>query len=222
MIDVSDDSEVQSHTIDNDGDIQWGGSLRGHIGQFLNQGGVLIKGDTHLTGTSLFNSKAFKALGIFDWVGETFQNSGKGKMALFDNRVVATRQVINEGLLLWTHNTFRTWHFLNLGWAEMTKDLTAGLPATFKAPTDKSTTFKKSMVENRGVLKIAPKDYKPRMTLEHSGDFAHWLNKGDIVLPETHLQAKTLRNEGTFVVEGNLTGRVESFENTKTLGNRKG
>ena len=217
MIDVSDDSEVQSHTIDNDGDIQWGGALRGHIGQFLNQGGVLIKGDTHLTGTGLSNSKTFKALGIFDWVGETFQNRGKGKMALFDNRVVATHQVINEGLLLWTHNTFRTWHFLNLGWAEMTKDLTAGLPATFKAPTDKSTTFKKSMVENRGVLKIAPKDYKPRMTLEHSGDFAHWLNKGDIVLPETHLQAETLRNEGTFVVEGNLTGRVGSFENIKTL-----
>ena len=211
---VTGPADVQTNTVDNEGAITFEGAVKGRIDDFINRGNVTIQGDAHLTGKSILNSNTFKALGIFDWVGETLTNTTTGKMSLFDNRVMATRQVINQGLLLWTHNTFRTWHFLNMGWAEMTRNLDAVMPDIWRAPQDTSTTFKKSTVENRGTLKIAPKDYTPRMTIEHCGDFAHWSNKGQMQLPATHLQAQSFKNEGDLVVDGALTGTVEAFENT--------
>jgi hypothetical protein len=211
---VTGSADVQTNTAENEGSITFEGSLKGRIDDFINRGNVIVQGDAHLTGKSILNSNTFKALGIFDWVGETLTNTTTGKMSLFDNRVMATRQVINQGLLLWTHNTFRTWHFLNMGWAEMTRNLDAVMPDTWRVPRDTSTTFKKSTVENRGTLKITPKNYTPRMTLEHSGDFAHWSNKGKMQLPDTHLQAQSFKNEGDLAVDGALTGTVEAFENT--------
>ena len=97
-IDVSDSYEVDADTIDNDGDINWEGTIKGRLRQFLNQGGVKIKGDAHLKVSRLVNNKTFKALSVFDWVGETFENHGR--MALFDNQIMATHQVINRGLIL--------------------------------------------------------------------------------------------------------------------------
>ena len=212
---VTGSSDVDTDSIDNGGTINWEGMVTGHVGDFLNNGDVTLRGDAKLTGLRLLNGNTFKALGIFDWVGETLTNTAIGRMTLFDNQVSATRQVINQGLLLWTHNTFRTWHFLNIGWAEMTQDLEAVLPTTWKAPQDTSMTFKKSMVENRGTLKIAPKGYTPRMTIEHSGDFAHWSNSGKMQLPDAHLQAQNFTNTGDLVVEGALSGHVDTFENSK-------
>lgn len=197
-IDVSTSSEFDADTIDNDGNINWEGTLKGRLRQFLNQGGVKIKGDAHLKGSRLVNKKVFKALGVFDWAGETFENHGR--MALFDNQVMATRQIINQGLILWTHNTFRTWHFLNMGWVEMTRHLTdtSGNIRTriFEVAKDQTTTFKKSLVENRGTLRLAT-NYTPRMTVG-GGEFEHWLNTGKMVLPETSLHAQTFTNSGIF------------------------
>ena len=66
------------------------------------------------------------------------------------------------------HNMFRTWHFLNMGWAEMNRQLTDTngniRTRTFEVAKYQTTTFKKSLVENRGTLKLAT-NYTPRMTV---------------------------------------------------------
>jgi adhesin HecA-like repeat protein len=213
MIDVSGRSEFSADVLYNDGDIEFGGYVSGNINHLRNLGGVILKGNVDLTGATLTNLKAFQARGIFKWDGETFDNRDKARMVLFDNRVSAVKQVINEGLVLWTKNSFQTWHFLNLGWAEKTENLGASLPSTFKAPTDKSRDFKRSTVENRGVLKLAP---------DHNADingkaFENWLNTGTMVLPEVSFEAKTFKNDGSLVLQGDLTGKVDSFENTNKV-----
>ena len=212
---VSGQTQIQAKTLTNSGTLTLAGKVQGQVEQMVNHGVLTFQQDTHLTGSTLINDKDFQAQAIFDWLGETLQNTTTGKMTLFDNRVAATKQVINQGLLLWMHNTFRTWHFLNLGWAEMTQDLTGDLPLSFVSPQDQSMAFKKGMVENRGVLNLAPQDYTPRLTIASDRSFDHWLNDGTMVLPTTHFQAKTFKNKGTLQVKGDVKGTVEAFENTK-------
>jgi adhesin HecA-like repeat protein len=186
-IDVAESSEAKDvDTLDNEGDINWEGTLNGTVLHFLNKGGVKLKGDAKLEGERLVNLKTFKAFGIFDWLGETLDNSGS--MALFDNQIAAKKQILNKGLILWTHNTFRTWHLLNMGWMERTLELTdkggAISKRHFKVSENQDTTFQKGLVENRGTIKL-PVNYKPRMTVKGK-KFEHWLNSGTLVLPEKH------------------------------------
>jgi len=207
-------ADIELDLFDNEGSLDCEGTLQGKIKALLNKKTLTIKGDSLFTGESILSSGTLTALGIFDWLGETLDNTRTGKMALFDNRVRAT-QVINRGLLLWTHNAFRTWHFLNMGWAERTKDFEVEMPSTWKAPEDQSTTFKKGMIENRGTVKLTPQNHTPLMTLTGK-EFDHWLNTGKMQLVGAPLQAQTLKNQGDLLIDGDLTGHVDAFENTQT------
>ena len=219
-------STVDTDVIDNDGQVTWKGSVTGRIGQLLNhsgesflgQGGMIFRGNAKLQGTRIANSGDFSALAVFDWVGEVLENTTRGRMGLFNNQVVASQQVLNHGLLLWTHNMFQTGHFLNLGWGERNRDLTLSrvMPVGWQTNTNQSTTIQTSTLENRSTLKLAPADYTPLMTI---GDinYAQWLNDGALQLPATTFDDHTrvFKNTGNLLVEGDLRGRVDSFESTK-------
>ncbi len=211
-IEVSDETTFDIDQIDNQGSITLKGKSDGRIGVIRTNGVWLFKTAAKLKGEQILigTRGILRAEDVFDWLGELVAN--EGKLFLFDNQIRATQQVINHNLIRWTHNAFKTWHLLNLGWMERSDQFDAPSP-TFIVSTDNATTFKEDTVENRGVVKLHSTNYVPRMTLE-SRKALQWINSGSMEFGEQDFAAKSFHNTGELIFRRPVTGRIDQFEST--------
>ena len=212
-LEVEDDAFFAMESLTNHGLFTLKGKTRGRIDHLLNHNAFILEKEATLTGQTLTNHKVFRAKDIFNWRGETVTNHHI--LTLFDNQIRARQQVINHHLLLWTHNTFRTQHVLNRGLMARTEDL-EGKTQSFKVSPDTSTSYKKAMVENRGVINLKT-SYTPRMTVKGKSAFDHWDNSGKLDAQNLRLKAQSFQNTGEVTVTGSVTGQATTFTNQGTM-----
>ncbi len=102
-ISVTGEATVDTDTFDNDGSLNFCGTLTGLINDLTNNGNVTTRGKAVLSGSVLLNNQVLSAQDDLDWSGNTFENT-KDLVSTGTVRI-KSKQLLNSGRFATTKGT---------------------------------------------------------------------------------------------------------------------